>query len=78
MLAFLSQTHEGDDVTRDVAAEAREIDAAIEGQTVCGLFQDAVAKFADAEALKVKGRRRLEVDLRGPSSATGSATSPRA
>jgi long-chain acyl-CoA synthetase len=54
VLAFHSQTHEGDDVTRDIATEAREIDAAIDGQTVCGLFQDAVAKFGDAEALKVK------------------------
>ena len=41
-------------MTRDVAQEAREIDAAVDGQTVCKLFQDAVARFGDADALKVK------------------------
>ncbi len=38
----------------DIAAEAREIDEAVAGQTVCRLFQDAVAKYGDADALKSK------------------------
>lgn len=39
-------------MTRDIAAERRDIDKKIEGQTVCGLFADATTKFAGSEALK--------------------------
>lgn len=41
-------------MARDVAAERKQIDAAVEGQTICKLFQDAAASFADTEALKWK------------------------
>jgi long-chain acyl-CoA synthetase len=41
-------------VTRDAAKEARDIDAAVEGQTVCTLFLDAVANHGDADALRVR------------------------
>ncbi|GIW42718.1 MAG: long-chain acyl-CoA synthetase [Candidatus Binatia bacterium] len=41
-------------MTRDILAERREIDRAVEGQTVCSLFQETVRRFADAEAMKWK------------------------
>ena len=41
-------------MTRDVAQEAREIDAAVAGQTVCKLFLDAVEKYGDNDALRVR------------------------
>jgi long-chain acyl-CoA synthetase len=41
-------------VARDVAAEREQIDAAIAGQTICTLFQDATARFAELDALKWK------------------------
>ncbi|MEX2394483.1 MAG: long-chain fatty acid--CoA ligase, partial [Actinomycetota bacterium] len=41
-------------MTRDVLAEQRDIDQTVAGQTVISLFNDAVAEFGDAEALKWK------------------------
>ncbi|MEX0874418.1 MAG: AMP-dependent synthetase/ligase [Actinomycetota bacterium] len=41
-------------MTRDITAEAKEIDAAVDGKTVCNIFQDAAKKFADSEALRWK------------------------
>lgn len=41
-------------MTRDVAAERREIDAAVKDQTICRLFQEAAIRFSDDEALKWK------------------------
>lgn len=41
-------------VPRDVAAERREIDAAVDGSTICRLFQDAVAKFGERDMLRWK------------------------
>lgn len=39
---------------RDVVTERKEIDAAVAGQTVCSLFQEAVRRTPDLEALKWK------------------------
>ncbi len=41
-------------MARDVAAERREIDAAVKDQTICRLFQEAVVRFSDDDALKWK------------------------
>ena len=41
-------------MARDVAAERREIDAAVKDQTICRLFQESVVRFSDDEALKWK------------------------
>src|SRR4051812_6714507 len=40
---------------RDIAAERREIDRAIEGQTLCSRFAATVARLGDAEALVDRG-----------------------
>jgi long-subunit acyl-CoA synthetase (AMP-forming) len=40
---------------RDIAAERRDIDRAIEGQTLCSRFAATVARLGDAEALVDKG-----------------------
>src|SRR5215813_4944500 len=40
---------------RDIAAERRDIDRAIEGQTLCSKFAATVARLGDAEALVDKG-----------------------
>jgi long-chain acyl-CoA synthetase len=40
---------------RDIAAERREIDEAIEGHTLCSRFAETVARLGDAEALVDKG-----------------------
>src|SRR5215475_2520940 len=40
---------------RDIAAERRAIDEAIEGHTLCSRFADTVARLGDAEALVDKG-----------------------
>ncbi|HEY0990292.1 MAG TPA: AMP-binding protein, partial [Kofleriaceae bacterium] len=39
---------------RDVAAERREIDQAIEGKTLCSVFADTVARLGDTEAIAGK------------------------
>ncbi len=41
-------------MARDVVAEQKDIDAAVEGQTICSLFEDATQQFATNEALKWK------------------------
>lgn len=41
-------------MTRDVAAEQRDIDATVEGRTVATLFTEATRRFADGDALKWK------------------------
>lgn len=41
-------------MARDIAAERREIDAAVEGQTVCSMFRDTVAQHGDVPALRWK------------------------
>lgn len=41
-------------LARDVVAEQHEIDAAVDGLTICKLFQAATKEFADREALKWK------------------------
>jgi long-chain acyl-CoA synthetase len=54
MIDCLLKRTKGDGLTVDALAERREIDAAVEGLTICRLFQDAVEEFADTEALKAK------------------------
>jgi long-chain acyl-CoA synthetase len=44
----------GTSVTRDAIAERGEIDAAVEGQTICKVFQAATESFATGDALKWK------------------------
>jgi long-chain acyl-CoA synthetase len=41
-------------LARDVAAERRDIDTKIEGQTIASVFQDAVRSFGDQDALRWK------------------------
>ena len=41
-------------MARDIAAERREIDAAVAGHTICSLFGEATTRFAELEALKWK------------------------
>ena len=41
-------------MARDVVAEQKDIDAAVKGQTVCDLFENATNEFASNEALKWK------------------------
>lgn len=41
-------------MARDIAAERKEIDQQVEGQTVCTLFHDAVSRAPDREALRWK------------------------
>jgi long-chain acyl-CoA synthetase len=40
---------------RDIAAERREIDQAIEGKTLCSVFAETVARLGDTEAMRGKG-----------------------
>jgi long-chain acyl-CoA synthetase len=40
---------------RDIAAERREIDQAIEGKTLCSVFAETVARLGDAEAMRGRG-----------------------
>ncbi|MGH2759697.1 MAG: AMP-dependent synthetase/ligase, partial [Actinomycetota bacterium] len=41
-------------MSRDVAAERKDIDETVKGQTICTLFQQATTQFAGSEALKWK------------------------
>ncbi|MGH7819803.1 MAG: AMP-dependent synthetase/ligase [Candidatus Binatia bacterium] len=41
-------------MSRDVLAEQRDIDRAVEGQTICTLFRDTVAKHPDSTAARWK------------------------